>query len=148
METSNAEELNGCSNLSFLYLTDTPMRDLLPGTKVWLYACQSHRGHKIIEARIAAMTAFAEEKQWFVDRIFTDIMTSSAKDREPTSREYMFHLAEQEPRYADLIMVTDLSQLSRSQVEFQCYRARLRAKGWRLLSLHDEAPPGPLAQCI
>lgn len=124
---------------------DLDPKDMPPGTKIWYYVRHSPGDNQTIDSQVAAIMRLVKEKGWLITREFKDESLSGVSTRNRKAFELMIHLARQKPRQADMLIVWEFSRFARDQVDSQFYRAELRRNGWKLLSMKDDIPKGPIS---
>lgn len=120
--------------------------DMPPDTEAWGYLRFSPGDNQSLEDQEAAVTRFAKEKGWILTRVFKDEGVSGKSTKNREQFEYMIHLARQNPRPADLLIIWSFSRFARNQDHSQFYRADLRMHGWQILSMMDDIPTGSLGR--
>jgi site-specific DNA recombinase len=123
-------------------------RDLPPGTRVWIYLRHSPGDNQDLASQEAAVTKLAREKGWIICRIFRDEGVSGSSTKCRRAFETMISHARQKPREADMIIFWEFSRFARNQLDSQFYKAELRRNGWKLLSMNDDIPSGPISSII
>jgi DNA invertase Pin-like site-specific DNA recombinase len=124
------------------------VRDLPPGTKVWLYLRHSPGDDQTLESQEEALREHCRRNSWSITEVFRDRAKSgrSTSGREEFNR--MVYLAKQDPRPADVILIWDLSRFGRDIDQSQFYKLELRMRGWHVVSLNDDIPEGPVGTII
>jgi len=125
---------------------DEDTKDMPPGTKVWIYLRHSEGDNQSLEDQEAAVRRFAREKEWVIDRVLKDEGASGKSTKNRKQFQYMMHLARQEPRPADILIIWSFARFARNQDHSNFYRTELRMHGWRILSMQDDIPGGPLSR--
>lgn len=113
------------------------------GTKVWVYI-RSAPYHQHLYSKEDRIKGLIAEKDWVLDRMFFDTC-GFGKTNSRAGFEQMIYLSNRLPRAADLIIVSDFTDLGRDQFDAFLYQAELRRHGWGILSLHDDIPNGSLS---
>lgn len=119
-------------------------REMPPGTKVWIYLRHSPGDNQTIESQEAAVMQLVKEKRWNADKTFRDRWVSGKSTKNRDAFEWMIHLARQNPRPADLLIIWSFDRFARKQLHSQFYKAELRLNGWQILSMTDQVPPGEM----
>jgi site-specific DNA recombinase len=124
---------------------DIDPKDMPLGAKVWYYVRHSPGDNQTLDSQISAIRRLITEKQWNLTREFKDEGLSGKSTHNRKAFELMTHLARQKPRQADMLIIWEFSRFARDQLDSQFYRAELRRNGWKLLSMKDDIPKGPIS---
>jgi len=125
--------------------SDVDPMDMPPGTKVWIYPRHSPGDNQTIDSQVSAIKRLVKQKGWIIAREFIDEGISGGSTRNRAAFELMIHLARQKPRQADMLIIWEFSRFARDQTDSQFHRAELRRNGWKLLSMKDDIPTGPMS---
>jgi len=120
------------------------VENLPPGTRVWAYLRHSPGDDQTLESQEDAVRRHIREKGWVLDRLFKDRWASGSSTTGREEFQLMVHLARQDPRPADVLVIWKFARFARNQIHSQLYRSRLRVDGWKIHSMMDDIPSGPI----
>jgi DNA invertase Pin-like site-specific DNA recombinase len=128
-------------------LTGTPVdpKNMPAGTRVLLYVRNSPGDNQTIESQEQALINLCKERGWIIVDIFRD-KWESGKTVSREGFEYMAHIARQQPRKGDMVVIWDFSRFGRSQDNQLFYTAEMRMNGWVIYSYNDDIPSGSLGR--
>ena len=117
---------------------------LPPGSLVWAYCRDSGGEDQDIESQKNAVLAFIEEHDLTLDRMFVDEARPGSSVVGRDAFESMIELSKQEPPRVDGIVLWSFSRFARNLLDAQFFKADLRRRGYRIISMTDDLPGGDL----
>jgi site-specific DNA recombinase len=121
--------------------------------KVVIYARVSSDSQDVdlsISAQLRALREYAAKQGHQILREFVDEAESGRTASRPAFRE-MIALAKAKPPQFEAILVWKLNRFARSRVDSITYKALLKSKGIRVISMHeplDDSPSGQLLEGV
>lgn len=118
---------------------------LPPGSSVWAYLRISTEDQDITSQRNYVLD-YCKHHKLILIRIFEDVMSGGQ-----ASNRDEFQLMVTEARHQDKPVVSgvlywDVKRFARNKLESDYYSAELRLKGYKLISLSDNIPEGPMGE--
>lgn len=118
---------------------------LLPaGSLVWGYARDSGGVDQDIATQKAAILDYIEQHGLVLDRLFVDEARPGSSVIGREAFEDMIQLSRQEPRPVDGIVLWSFSRFARNLLDAQFFKAALRRRGYKIISMTDDLPGGDL----
>lgn len=114
------------------------------GSPVWGYIRDSGGEDQDIVSQKTAIVDYIERHRLVLDRLFVDEATPGSSVIGRDAFEDMIHLSRQEPRPAEGIVVWSFSRFARNLLDAQFYKADLRRRGYKIISMTDDLPGGDL----
>ena len=128
-----------------LLVKTTDPKNMPAGTRVLLYVRNSPGDNQTLESQEQALMNLCKERGWIIVDIFRD-KWESGKTISREGFEYMAHIARQQPRKADMLVIWDFSRFGRDQNSQLFYTAEMRMNGWLIYSYKDDIPSGSLGR--
>lgn len=120
------------------------------GALVWGYARDSggETQELSVQQQERAIHDYCERFDLVLAHVFEDEARVGSSVVGRDAFDDMLHLAHQEPRPVDGIIVWSLSRFARNLLDAQFHKADLRRRGYELVSLSDDLPGGDYAPII
>jgi len=115
-----------------------------PGTRCLVYLRHSPGDDQSIDSQEAAVLKEVSQRGWKIIRIYKDEGISGKSTKKREAFERMIWQARQTPRIADILIIWDFGRFGRNMNDSMFYSAEMRLNGWRILSMNDEVPAGPM----
>ena len=114
------------------------------GSVVWAYCRDSGGEDQDIVSQRAAILDYIERNGLVLDRLFVDEARPGSSVVGRDAFEDMIHLSRQDPRPVDGIVVWSFSRFARNLLDAQFFKADLRRRGYKIISMTDDLPGGDL----
>ena len=114
------------------------------GSLVWAYCRDSGGEDQDIVSQKAAILDYIERHGLVLDRLFVDEARPGSSVIGRDAFEDMIHVSRQEPRPVDGIVVWSFSRFARNLLDAQFFKADLRRRGHKIISMTDDLPGGDL----
>jgi DNA invertase Pin-like site-specific DNA recombinase len=114
------------------------------GSPVWGYIRDSGGEDQDIVSQKAAILDCIERHGLVLDRLFVDEARPGSSVIGRDAFEDMIHVSRQEPRPVDGIVLWSFSRFSRNLLDAQFFKADLRRRGYKIISMTDDLPGGDL----
>jgi site-specific DNA recombinase len=127
-------------------MTHFPPCSLPPGSPVWAYLRDSGGETQDLASQRKYLMDYCKHHKLVLLRLFEDAARpgSSAENREQF--QAMMDLARQSKTpQADAIVYWSISRFARNDLEYQYHSADLKMRGYKLVSISDNIPDGPIA---
>lgn len=122
---------------------------LPPFSRVWLYLRDSGGDNQDLASQRAYGMAFCEHHQFQIVRVFEDGAVSGGSTKGRDEFQAMVDLARNSKApLVDGILYWDTKRFARNQLDSQFYKADLRRRGYKLVSLSDDIPDNDFAPMI
>ncbi len=123
-----------------------PECPLLARSRVWVYLRDSGGDSQDLASQRAYVIAYCKHYRLELKRIFADAAISGGSISGREEFELMIDLSQQHPQpTVDGILYWDTKRFARNQLDSQFYKADLRRRGYKLISLSDDIPGGELS---
>ena len=117
---------------------------LSAGSLVWAYCRDSGGEDQDIVSQRAAVLDYIECNGLVLDRLFIDEARPGSSVIGRDAFEDMIHLSRQEPRPVEGIVLWSFSRFARNLLDAQFFKADLRRRGYKIISMTDDLPGGDL----
>jgi site-specific DNA recombinase len=126
-----------------------PSCPLPPGSSVWAYLRDSGGGTQDLGSQRAYLLAYCDYYRLTLIRLFEDGAVSGGSVVGRDQFELMITLARSHGRPAvDAVLFWDIKRFARNQLDSQFFKADLRKRGYRLVSLSDDIPDSGFSSVI
>lgn len=123
-----------------------PSCPLVPGSTVWLYLRDSGGDNQDLSSQRAFVLAYCQHYKLQIIREFEDSAISGGSTAGRDDFQAMIEMAHSSKKpLVDALLYWDTKRFARNQLDSQYYKADLRRRGYRLLSLSDDIPDNELS---